>query len=185
MKHFTVKSSSDLSTQFSVCLSSDNWKVVSACTEPQGDRKHILAGLDRLDNGRKKKNKCCQETIARGLEEGCSAYVCMCTGTQPWVKVYMFLHQHAYLWWRLSVYVCVSFHAPFMLRPCDAETNRLSAVKGHSLIMHNKSTTAVSSYQGGLKTCVHFKEQVLEKNLSSSVAFNTVMVIRCGWTEVA
>lgn len=54
-KHFTVKSSSDLSTQFSVCLSSDNWKVVSVCTEPQGGRKHFLAGLDRLDNGRKKR----------------------------------------------------------------------------------------------------------------------------------
>lgn len=28
--------------------------VVSVYTEPQEDRKHILAGLDRLDNGRKK-----------------------------------------------------------------------------------------------------------------------------------
>lgn len=54
VKHFTVKSASDLSTQFSVCLSSDNWMVVSVYTEPQEDRKHILAGLDRLDNGRKK-----------------------------------------------------------------------------------------------------------------------------------
>lgn len=53
VKHVTVKSSSDLSTWFSVCLSSDNWKVASVCTEPQGDRKHILAGFDRLDNGRK------------------------------------------------------------------------------------------------------------------------------------
>lgn len=81
VKHFTVKSSSDLSTLFSVCLSSDNWKVVSVCTEPRGDRKHFLAGLDRLDNGRKKKNKCCQETIARGLQEDCSAYVCVCMHT--------------------------------------------------------------------------------------------------------
>lgn len=47
VKHFSVKSSSDLSTQFSVCFSSDNWTVVSVYTEPQGDRKHILAGLDR------------------------------------------------------------------------------------------------------------------------------------------
>lgn len=39
---------------FCLPLSSDNWKVASVCTEPQGDRKHILAGLDRLDNGRKK-----------------------------------------------------------------------------------------------------------------------------------
>lgn len=93
-KHFTVKSSSDLSTQFSVCLSSDNWKVVSVCTEPQGGRKHFLAGLDRLDNGRKKKNKCCQETTARGLEEGCSAYVCVCTGAQPCVYVFIVLHEH-------------------------------------------------------------------------------------------
>lgn len=47
VKHSSVKSSSDLSTQFSVCFSSDNWTVVSVYTKPQGDRKHILAGLDR------------------------------------------------------------------------------------------------------------------------------------------
>lgn len=104
MKHFTVKSSSDLSTQFSVCLSSDNWKVVSVCTEPQGDRKHILAGLDRLDNGGKKEQMLSGDNSRRAAVRTCS-----CTGTQPWVNVCMFLPEHIYLCGNLCV--CVSFHA--------------------------------------------------------------------------
>ena len=115
VKHFTVKSSSDLSTQFSVCLSSDNWKVVSVCTEPQGGRKHFLAGLDRLDNGRKKRTNAVRR---QQREDWRRAAVRTCVCAHGCTTLRICIHSVA---WTLRlvcelvcVCVCVSFNAPSM-----------------------------------------------------------------------
>ena len=60
------------------------------CTEPQGDRKHILAGLDRLDNGRKKEQMLSGDNSKRtrgGLQCVC---VCVLRGAQPCVHGEMY-----------------------------------------------------------------------------------------------
>lgn len=82
------------------------------CTEPQGDRKHILAGLDRLDNGRKKEQMLSGDNSKRtrgGLQ---CVRVCVLRGAQPCVhgecmNVFC-MNTHT------CVGTCVSLHALFM-----------------------------------------------------------------------
>lgn len=102
---------------FCLPLSSDNWKVASVCTEPQGDRKHILAGLDRLDNGRKK------EQMLSGDNSKRTSGGLQCVRVCAWVHNLLFMGKCEYVFARTCIFVwerpcmCVSFHAPFMLVP--------------------------------------------------------------------
>lgn len=124
VKHFTVKSSSDLSTQFSFCLFSHNWNVVHVCTEPQGDRKHILAGVDRLHNGR---GKIQSGDNSNRTKRKTAPLMCVFATLCSWMNVCMLLHEAA---------DC-----------CISEISRLSDVTGHRLVTCSNLPTTVSPSQ--------------------------------------
>lgn len=139
VKHFTVKSSSDLSTQFPVCFSWANWKVVSVYTEPQGDRKHILAGLDRLGNAEKKRLLLSGDNSKGAVGELQCMCVCVCAQLPKSINCL-----HVFAITSACVLSC-TFHVASM-QEWDQRT-----VKGHSYIVGGNLTTAASRHQTALR----------------------------------